>query len=75
MSSWSIGAASANGMGSSQTIFFSIVRLFVPYGISWVIPNQEVDLFACWWKGGRSRVLLMEDGAFLPYVVPMEGTK
>jgi hypothetical protein len=23
--------------------------------MSWVMPRRVVDLFACWWKAGRSR--------------------
>jgi hypothetical protein len=33
MSLESIGSACARGMGSPYTIFFFIVRLFVPYGM------------------------------------------
>jgi hypothetical protein len=25
------------------------------FGLSWVMPFRVVDLFACWWPGGRSR--------------------
>jgi hypothetical protein len=33
MSSWLIGFVCANEMGSLWTIFFSIVRLSMPYGM------------------------------------------
>jgi hypothetical protein len=29
--------------------------LFSRFGLSWVMPLRVVDLFACWWTGGRSR--------------------
>ena len=31
-----------------------MVRLFSRFGLSWVMPNSMVDLFACWWTGCRS---------------------
>jgi len=31
-------------------------RNFCPkFFLSWVMPRRVVDLFACWWKAGRSR--------------------
>jgi hypothetical protein len=29
--------------------------IFSRFSLSWVMPLQVVDLFACWWTGGRSR--------------------
>jgi hypothetical protein len=29
--------------------------IFSRFGLSWVMPLRVVDLFACWWTGGRSR--------------------
>jgi hypothetical protein len=29
--------------------------IFSRFNLSWVIPLQVVDLFACWWTGGRSQ--------------------
>lgn len=29
--------------------------IFSRFGLSWVMPHRVVDLFACWWTGGRSR--------------------
>jgi hypothetical protein len=28
--------------------------IFSRFNLSWVMPLQVVDLFACWWTGGRS---------------------
>ena len=28
---------------------------FSRFGLNWVMPNRVVDLFACWWMGGRSQ--------------------
>jgi hypothetical protein len=28
--------------------------IFSYFGLSWVMPNRVVDLFAYWWLGGRS---------------------
>jgi hypothetical protein len=25
------------------------------FGLYWVMPSRVIDLFACWWSGGRSR--------------------
>jgi hypothetical protein len=25
------------------------------FGLSWVMPNNVVDLMACWWLGGNSK--------------------
>jgi hypothetical protein len=30
-------------------------HVFSRFGMSWVMPRRVVDLFACWWKAGRSR--------------------
>jgi len=30
-------------------------HVFSWFGLSWVMPRRVVDLFACWWKAGRSR--------------------
>jgi hypothetical protein len=27
--------------------------------MSWVMPHGVMDLFACWWKGGRSRSVVV----------------
>jgi hypothetical protein len=32
-----------------------------PFGLSWVMSRQVVDLFACWW---HSECCCVEDGAF-----------
>jgi uncharacterized membrane protein len=29
--------------------------IFCRFSLSWVMPRRVVDLFACWWTGGRSR--------------------
>jgi hypothetical protein len=29
--------------------------IFGRFRLSWVMPRRVVDLFACWWTGGRSR--------------------
>jgi hypothetical protein len=29
--------------------------IFSRFSLSWVMPHRVVDLFACWWKGGRSQ--------------------
>jgi hypothetical protein len=29
--------------------------IFSRFGLSWVMPLRVVDLFACWWTGGRSQ--------------------
>lgn len=29
--------------------------IFSRFSLSWVMHLQVVDLFACWWTGGRSR--------------------
>jgi hypothetical protein len=29
--------------------------IFSRFSLSWVMPLRVVDLFACWWTGGRSR--------------------
>jgi hypothetical protein len=29
--------------------------IFCRFRLSWVMPRRVVDLFACWWTGGRSR--------------------
>jgi len=29
--------------------------IFSRFSLSWVMPRRVVDLFACWWTGGRSR--------------------
>jgi hypothetical protein len=36
------------------------------------MPNKVIGLFACWWTGGSSQSVVLEDGAFLPYVVLVE---
>jgi hypothetical protein len=28
--------------------------IFSRFSLSWVMPRWVVDLFACWWTGGRS---------------------
>jgi len=28
--------------------------IFIRFSLSWVMPLRLVDLFACWWTGGRS---------------------
>ena len=63
MSLRSIGVACAKGMRSLWTIFFSIVRLSVPYGmlssvaldcLGLYLVGWLICLLACWWTGGRS---------------------
>jgi hypothetical protein len=29
--------------------------IFSRFSLSWVMPLRVVDLFACWWTGGRSQ--------------------
>jgi hypothetical protein len=29
--------------------------IFSRFSLSWVMPRRVIDLFACWWTGGRSR--------------------
>jgi hypothetical protein len=41
--------------------------IFSPFSLSWVMPLRVVDLFACWWTGGRSRSAVV-------FVVLVEGT-
>jgi hypothetical protein len=31
------------------------IAIFSRFSLSWVMPLRVVDLFACWWTGGRSR--------------------
>jgi hypothetical protein len=33
--------------------------IFGRFSLSWVIPLQVVDLFACWWMGGRSQSVVV----------------
>jgi hypothetical protein len=28
--------------------------IFSRFSLSWAMPLREIDLFACWWTGGRS---------------------
>jgi hypothetical protein len=49
--------------------------IFSRFNLSWVMPLQVIDLFACWWTGGRSWSVVVEDGSFLSFVVLVEGTK
>jgi hypothetical protein len=59
---WLIGVVCVRIMESPWTIFFSIVRYFMPYtmlffshfGLSWVMSIRVVDLFACWWTAGST---------------------
>jgi hypothetical protein len=30
-------------------------NIFTRFGMYWVMPRRVIDLFACWWKSGRSR--------------------
>ena len=44
-------------------IFFFIVRFscdmwnvfFNWFGLSWIMPRQVVDLYACWWTAGNTQ--------------------
>jgi hypothetical protein len=29
--------------------------IFSRFSLSWVMPRRVVDLFACWWRSGRSQ--------------------
>jgi hypothetical protein len=69
-----INAVCARGVGNPWTIFSSIMRLLVPYGmpfsvglgVSWVMPGRVVDIFACWWTSGLE-VLLYGRWYFLDF--------
>jgi hypothetical protein len=62
MSLWLIGAACANEMGEFVDHFLlhcEVVcalwnAIFSHFGMSWVMPNWVVDLFAYWWTSGHS---------------------
>jgi hypothetical protein len=34
-------------------------EIFSRFSLSWVMPLRVVDLFACWWTGGRSQSAVM----------------
>jgi hypothetical protein len=59
MSLWSIGAVCARGMWSMWIIFYSLVRLFVPYGMLFFSRFGVVLGYVC---------CGVEDVAFLPFV-------
>jgi hypothetical protein len=59
--SWT-DVACVREMASLCTIFFFIVMwlllysvLFSCFGMSWVMPQQVIDLFVCWWSSKRPR--------------------
>jgi hypothetical protein len=33
--------------------------IFSRFSLSWVMPRRVVDLFACWWTGGRSQSVVV----------------
>jgi hypothetical protein len=49
-----------NGEIVDHLLHYEVARalwnaIFSRFSLSWVIPLRMVDLFACWWTGGRSR--------------------
>jgi len=35
------------------------ISFFSRFGLSWVMPDRVVDLFACWWMGGSSQSVVV----------------
>jgi hypothetical protein len=46
---------------------------FSQFGLSWVMPRQVVDLYACRWTVGSAQNAVVEDSASIPFVVSMDG--